>query len=181
MRHAGMTQGFLHDLGRRFLNKMRLITSTNLSGLFYPACCEGTGLLFLFSFSFFFLNFSLPCFIHSHHDYFYWVFFFFYICTNTHLFYLMGWLFLVLSGGFVETFGEPVVCVCGRECVCVFLHNFGQRRGPVMVHGVCSHVLCVTLFLSLFFFLSSVHLIDVSQVLPIAMSAFISLLTRQML
>lgn len=69
-------------------------------------------------------------------------FFSFYICTNTHLFYLIGRLFPVLGGGFVETFGEPVVCV--RECVCVFVHTFGQRRGPVMVHGVCSHVLCVT-------------------------------------
>lgn len=133
---------------------------------------------------FFKISLCPASFIHTMTIFIEFFFFSFYICTNTHLFYLIGRLFPVLGGGFVETFGEPVVCV--RECVCVFVHTFGQRRGPVMVHGVCSHVLCVTLS-SLFppgfffFFFSSVHLIDASQVLPIAMSAFISLLTCQML
>lgn len=57
--------------------------------------------------------------------------------------FLLHWLNVpYLRDGYVETFEEIVLCVN----VCVFIHEFGQRGGPPMGHGVCSRALCVTLF-----------------------------------
>lgn len=80
--------------------------------------------------------------------------------------FLLDWLTVpYLRDWFVETFGEIAVCVC--VWMCVFIHRSGLRRGPAMVHGVCSHVLCVTLF-SLFplGFLHLSHLTDSLQLVP---------------
>lgn len=85
----------------------------------------------------------LPCSSHSNLACFHRVVFWksiFYICTNAHLFYLIGSLYLVLRDGVVDKFGEIVVGVCICMCMNVWSIQYAwtEQRSWCLVHHIHS-------------------------------------------